>query len=93
MSPADNTLPFLLKWKQFPISVCYAMTVNKNQSQTVKNVGLYLPQTVFSHGQIYVAVSRVTSPTGLKIVCIDEDETCVGHTKNIVYKEIFDDIM
>lgn len=30
MSPADKTLPFVLKGKQFPISVCYAMTVNKS---------------------------------------------------------------
>lgn len=51
MSPADKTLPFLLKQKHFPISVCYAMTVNKSQGQTVKNVGLYLREPVFGHGQ------------------------------------------
>lgn len=92
MSPADKTIPFKLKRKQFPVAVCYAMTINKSQGQTVKNVGLYLPSPVFSHGQLYVAVSRVTSPTGLKIVCVSEDEACVGYTKNIVYHEIFNDI-
>ncbi|KAK1389293.1 ATP-dependent DNA helicase [Heracleum sosnowskyi] len=76
MSPADKTLPFVLKRKQFPISVCYAMTINKSQGQTVKNVGLYLPDPVFSHGKLYVVVSRVTSPLGLKIVCVDADEAC-----------------
>lgn len=93
MSPADRTMPFVLKRKQFPIAVCYAMTVNKSQGQTVKNVGLYLPKPVFSHGQLYVAISRVTSPAGLKIVCVNEDDMCAGYTKNIVYHEIFNDIM
>ncbi|KAL8106856.1 hypothetical protein AgCh_023594 [Apium graveolens] len=74
MSPADKILPFMQKRKQFPIAVCYVMTINKSQGQTMKNVGLFLPQSVFSHGHFYVAVSLVTSPRGLKIVCVDEAE-------------------
>ncbi|XP_074362378.1 uncharacterized protein LOC141702627 [Apium graveolens] len=93
MCPADKTLPFVLKRKQFPISVCYAMTVNKSQGQTVQNVGLYLQNPVFGHGQMYVAVSRVTSPIGLKIVTVDDDHSHNGLTKNIVYHEIFDNLM
>lgn len=93
MCPADKTLPFTLKRKQFPISVCYAMTVNKSQGQTVQNVGLYLPNPVFGHGQMYVAVSRVTSPTGLKIVTVDEDPSQNGLTRNIVYREIFENLV
>lgn len=92
MTPADKTYPFLLKRKQFPVALCYAMTINKSQGQTVKNVGLYLPNPVFSHGQLYVAISRVTSPSGLKIVCASEDKTYYGFTKNVVYREIFTDI-
>lgn len=93
MSPADKTFPFLLKRKQFPVAVSYAMTINKSQGQTVKNVGLYLPKPVFSHGHIYVAVSSVTSPNGLKIACVDEDAAFAGYTRNIVFPEIFDNIM
>nr|XP_017234917.1 PREDICTED: uncharacterized protein LOC108208855 isoform X2 [Daucus carota subsp. sativus] len=93
MSPADKTMPFVLKRKQFPISVCYAMTINKSQGQTVKNVGLYLPKPVFCHGQLYVAVSRVTSPSGLKIVSVNEEDMCDGYTKNVVYQEIFNNIV
>ncbi|KAK1394749.1 hypothetical protein POM88_013805 [Heracleum sosnowskyi] len=93
MCPADKTFPFVLKRKQFPVVVCYAMTVNKSQGQTVRNVGLYLPEPVFGHGQMYVAVSRVTSPNGLKIVYVHEDESTTGYTKNIVYREIFDNLV
>jgi ATP-dependent DNA helicase PIF1 len=31
-------------------------------------VGVYLPTLVFSHGQFYVAISRATSRTNIKII-------------------------
>ncbi|KAG2872728.1 hypothetical protein PC116_g27840 [Phytophthora cactorum] len=37
------------------------MTINKAQGQTAQNLGLYLSTPCFSHGQLYVALSRVTS--------------------------------
>lgn len=84
--------PFVLKRKQFPVALCHAMTINKSQGQTMKNVGLYLPNSVFSHGHLYVAISRVTTPRGLKIVCANDDKTINGYTKIVVYREIFGDI-
>ena len=57
----DITLPFKFKRKQFPIRLSFAMTINKAQGQTIPNVGIYLPELVFSHGQLYIALSRAVS--------------------------------
>ncbi|CAN1744096.1 ATP-dependent DNA helicase PIF1 [Linum perenne] len=78
--------------RQFPVRTCYAMTINKSQGQTLDCVGLYLPKPVFSHGQLYVAVSRVRSADGLHILIGDSGSRVDSITKNIVYREIFDDL-
>ncbi|RCV37930.1 hypothetical protein SETIT_8G102700v2 [Setaria italica] len=44
-----------------PICLSFAMTINKAQVQTITNVGIYLPEPVFAHGQLYIALSRGVS--------------------------------
>ncbi len=67
MSPSGTDWPFVLHCCQFPVRVAFAITINKNQGQTFNNVGVYLPSPVYSHGQLYVAISRVTSSVNIKI--------------------------
>jgi ATP-dependent DNA helicase PIF1 len=49
MPPSRSPWPFKLTRRQFPIIVSYAITINKSQGQSLDNVGLYLPRSVFSH--------------------------------------------
>ena len=51
------------------------MTVNKSQGQTIPNIGVYLPDPVFSHGQLYVAMSRATARTNIKILALPPNAT------------------
>jgi hypothetical protein len=51
-------LPFTMRRRQFPLALAYSMTINKSQDQLSSNVGICLSRPVFSHGQLYVAMSR-----------------------------------
>ncbi|RIA04389.1 hypothetical protein BRARA_K01375, partial [Brassica rapa] len=92
LSPTDTMHPFTFNRRQFPIRLCYAMTINKSQGQSLNQVALYLPRPVFTHGQLYVAMSRVTTPNGLKILDETSDMDGEDGVTNIVYKEIFKDV-
>lgn len=73
LTPEESGLPFDFARRQFPLRPAYAMTINKAQGQTLQAVGIYLPRPVFSHGQLYVAVSRVTGPGRIVVLIGDEE--------------------
>lgn len=75
--PTD--VPIQLKRVQFPVRLAFAMTINKSQGQTMSVCGLDLSTPCFSHGQLYVACSRVGKPSSLFVLAKD------GLTKNIVH--------
>ena len=74
--------PFNFRRLQFPVKVCFSMTINKAQGQSFKVIGLDLDTECFSHGQLYVGCSRASTEKELYILAKN------GKTKNIVYKEI-----
>jgi ATP-dependent exoDNAse (exonuclease V) alpha subunit len=82
LSPSDDEIfPFQFKQKQFPIRLSFAMTVNKTQGQTIPNVMVYLPEPVFSHGQLYVALSRATTRSNIRILDVSATEKDMNKEK------------
>ncbi|GFU36308.1 ATP-dependent DNA helicase [Trichonephila clavipes] len=77
MIPSDSTIPF--KRLQFPIRLAFAMSINKSQGQTMSICGLDLENPCFSHGQLYVACSRVGKPSNLFVLAKDS-----GHSHEFV---------
>jgi len=67
--------------------VAFAITINKSQGQTLDNVGVYLPSSVYSHGQLYVVISQVTSSANIKIFNSQGPD---GYMQNVVYKEVLE---
>ena len=75
---------------QFPVKLAFAMTINKSQGQTFKRASVWLEKPVFTHGQLYVAASRVGHPDNIKFAiarCAEQDMPDFA-TCNVVYREV-----
>jgi hypothetical protein len=55
--------------RQFPLRLAYAVTFNKSQGKTLKNVVIDIRNQPFAHGQLYVACSRVRNRQDITILC------------------------
>ncbi|PIA65100.1 hypothetical protein AQUCO_00100527v1 [Aquilegia coerulea] len=85
LQPSVSETPFQMARRQFPVRLASAMTINKSQGQSVKYVGIDLRNHVFSHGQLYVALSRCTSSNRISVLLGNED---YDKTTNVVYPEV-----
>jgi hypothetical protein len=61
------------------------MTINKSQGQSLNHVGIDLRKPVFSHGQLYVALSQCTSGDNVKVLLPEGSNTT--NVANVVYPE------
>ena len=86
MQPSEENIPIALSRRQFPVRLAFAMTINKSQGQSIINVGIDIRTPVFSHGQLYVALSRCTSATRIKVLFPEGSNST--RTMNIVYPEV-----
>ncbi|CDF36294.1 unnamed protein product [Chondrus crispus] len=84
--PGDDNFPIPgFTRTQFPIRTCFAPTTNKAQGQSFGGrIGLDLRDHCFSHGQLYVALSRTTHPGNVTVLTRESNET----TRNVVYPEV-----
>lgn len=76
-----NDSPIEFKRIQFPLRLAFGMTINKSQGQSLGMCGLNLESPCFSHGQLYVACSRVGKPSDLFVYAPE------NKTENIVYHQ------
>lgn len=60
-----SDMNFEFRRLQFPIKLAFVITINKAQGQSLKIAGINLEKPCFTHGQFYVAVSRVGDPRNL----------------------------
>ena len=82
----SENAPFKCRRRQFTIKPAFALTINKSEGQSLDRVLIWLWDMVFSHGQLYVAASRIRDPMNIKFFIRSDDEEL--KTKNIVYTDI-----
>jgi Helicase len=70
--------------RQFHVIGAFAMAISKSQGQSFNQLGVYLQSQVFTHGQLYVALSRGKYPDKIKIVV----GSTVHDVHNAVYSEV-----
>jgi hypothetical protein len=63
------------------------MTINKSQGQSLQTVDINLQTAVFSHSQLYIALSHVTDVGRLTVL---NGPGRGRHMQNVVYSEILD---
>jgi hypothetical protein len=88
----DDYCPFMFRRRQFPLMPCLASTIMKSQGQSLQSTVVYLPSPCFTHGQLYVAITRTESAGGVKVLALDLNGKQVFETENVVNPVIIQNI-
>jgi hypothetical protein len=86
LSSVDSKLPWTVTRRQYPITPCFAITVNKSQGQSLGVVGVDLTISPFSHGQLNVCLSRCTDVDRLTVLLPEGIDTAL----NVNYEEVLE---
>jgi len=100
----ETSLGYTFNRLQFPVRLAFAMTISKSQGATLGKVlehflffetiqvGLILTKGLFSHGQLYVALSRVRNANSVKVYIKKDEKDDFFRPKrrlrNIVYRKM-----
>jgi len=81
----NKQLPFQFRRRQYPVQLAYSMTIHKSQGQSFERMGIYIDTPLFTHGQLYVALSRVGKAGGIFMHIVDKDQNKIKYTDNVIY--------
>jgi hypothetical protein len=80
---------FKISRKQFPLRLGYGLSINRCQGQTVNRALMDITVSPFSHGHLFVALSRVRLAANMAFFCNDD---CLidkyPFVTNTVYREL-----
>jgi hypothetical protein len=85
ISSESSGLPFPVRRRQFPLIPAFAVTIHKAQGQTLLRVGLYLSNPIFTHGQLYTALSRTRGWQHIVVYSLLINSALID---NCVYKNV-----
>lgn len=84
----ESGFPFVMSRRQFPLRLCWAMTINKAQGQTLSKAWIFLNDQPFGHGQLYVALSRAIAPESICIYTKKRAPNGAALADNVVWPEL-----
>ena len=76
---------WIITRKQFSVHLCFAITINKSQEQSLSVVDLNVCCQCFSHSQLYMALSQITD---IECLYLLKDFNAQGKVQNVVYSEV-----
>ena len=84
MVDTSGEFPWVMTRVQYPVRVCFAMSFHKGQGQSLSRVGLYINRPIFTHGMLYVGLSRGVDMDQVKVFLANSKK----YADNVVFYEM-----